>query len=219
MTGDGSVTAGPAVARWRRLVEERLAEADRPPPGSPEDEERLASYADQVEGTGADDPFLDRVLEAARPGTTILDVGAGSGRFALPLLRRGHRVVAVEPRQSLVARLRDGVPETIRHRLVTIGRRWEELDPGGVAAPTVICSYVLPAIPDVTDFLRRLDAAARERVLVYLDAGPAGEPPTHLDLLPVLDELGLDPVDVEIVARPSAPRARWRRVPGAIVGW
>lgn len=207
------------MARWRRLVEARFADADRPPPGSPEDEERLAAYADQVEGTGVEDPFLTRVLEAAPPGTTVLDVGAGSGRFTLPLLRRGRRVVAVEPRTSLLERLRDGVPRAARDRLVTIGRHWEEVDPWQVTAPTVICAYVLPGIPEITAFVRALDAAAERHVLVYLDAGPAGEPPTHLDLVPVLEELEVGPAEVEIVDRPDAPRARWRRVPGAIVSW
>lgn len=212
-----------AAARWRRLVEARLADPDRPPPGTPADDERLAAYAEEVAGTGADDPFLGRVLGVADPGSTIVDVGAGSGRFALPLLRRGFRVVAVEPRGLLRSRL-EARAQGARpgSRLTVIPERWQEVDPGPLAAGVVICTYVLPGIPDIVGFLRRLDAAG-EHVMVYLDAG-AGDAdhagvPTHRDLLPVLAELGLGPVDVEIVERPDAPRGRWRTVPGAILHW
>lgn len=44
-------------------------------------------------------PFLD----ALSPGALILDVGCGSGRDSLAFLRRGFRVVALEPCEALAA--------------------------------------------------------------------------------------------------------------------
>jgi tellurite methyltransferase len=52
--------------------------------------------------TGQSDPFgspspeLDLIIELHSPGCTILDLGCGSGRNALPLARAGLRVTAVD---------------------------------------------------------------------------------------------------------------------------
>jgi SAM-dependent methyltransferase len=40
---------------------------------------------------------LERVLGIATPGATLLDIGAGNGRYAIPLARCGYQIVAVEP--------------------------------------------------------------------------------------------------------------------------
>lgn len=218
---------GEQAERWRRMVQDRLSDPRRASPGTRRDEVRLEAYAREVAATGAQDPFLDRVLERAVPAATVLDVGAGSGRFALPLARQGRRVIAVEPNEQMCSRLERraaaaGLADSIR----VVRARWQDVDPARVEAQVAICAYVLPRIPVVVPFLRRLDAAASEHVLVYLDAAldeelPAGTvpPPTSRELLAVLEEAGLGPVSLEVVDRPTAPRARWRMVPGAIVSW
>lgn len=64
-------------------------------------------------GYGADIP-LWRSL-AAEYGDPVLDVGAGTGRIALDLARRGHRVTALDHDPVLVAELArraDGLPVT-----------------------------------------------------------------------------------------------------------
>src|SRR5579871_354553 len=44
-----------------------------------------------------DDPALDALLALAQPGGTWLDVGAGGGRYALPLALVIREVVALDP--------------------------------------------------------------------------------------------------------------------------
>jgi SAM-dependent methyltransferase len=48
---------------------------------------------------------LWRELAAAHAGQPILDVGAGTGRVALDLARRGHRVIALERDETLAREL------------------------------------------------------------------------------------------------------------------
>jgi SAM-dependent methyltransferase len=46
--------------------------------------------------------FVEKVLRVA-PGATLLDQGAGTGRLAIPLARRGFRVIGVDAAETYVA--------------------------------------------------------------------------------------------------------------------
>jgi SAM-dependent methyltransferase len=50
---------------------------------------------------------LEVVGSLVGPGADVVDFGAGTGRLATPLAGAGHRVVAVEPSASMLARLLD----------------------------------------------------------------------------------------------------------------
>ena len=46
-----------------------------------------------------------------RPGRTVLDIGAGTGKLTRALIPTGARVIAVEPGEQMLAQLRAAVPE------------------------------------------------------------------------------------------------------------
>ena len=58
-----------------------------------------------------DDPVLARLRALARPGDRWLDIGAGAGRYALPLARVVREVVALDPSASMLGALREGARE------------------------------------------------------------------------------------------------------------
>ncbi len=65
-----------------------------------------AAYYDAIHGEGGDD--LDFWLPfAAEHGGPILEVGAGTGRVALPLARAGHAVTALDPSPAMLAIARE----------------------------------------------------------------------------------------------------------------
>jgi SAM-dependent methyltransferase len=80
-------------------------------------------------GAYAEDMSLWRSL-AARQGDPVLDIGAGTGRVALDLARRGHRVTALDSDAELLAELQrraDGLEldtVTADARDFELGRRY-----------------------------------------------------------------------------------------------
>lgn len=212
-----------AARRWERLVRARLAEIEKLKAGAGSLgaefwDRRARRFASRVAGTAGRDPFLARVRRRVGSATTVVDVGAGPGRFALALAPRAHEVIAVDPSREMLSLLRSEARRLGVGNVRTVTGRWEEVEASG---DVVICSYVVPMIPDAAGFCRKLDAAARRRAFVYLNAvsgdvfldpfwrhfhgRPRSPAPTYLDLAAVLSEIGAAP-EIEVVEVPTMTR-------------
>ena len=217
----------PAATRWRKLVRARLAEMERLQPGRGAIgaafwDGRAKRYATRMPpSTATADPFYRRLRRATGRRSTVLDVGAGPGRFTLALAPHVAQVTAVDPSRGMLDICRRQARKLGLDNVACVHGRWEETD---VAPATVaFSSYVLPLIADAPRFLRKLDEAATERAFLYLGAfsldavmdplwrhfhgTPRRPGPTYLDAVDVLRELGLRP-EVEVVEVPS--RARFK---------
>lgn len=217
--------AGVRVAeRWSTLVRARLDEVERLSPdgggiGPDYWDRRAARFARRFSVAGPDDPFLARLSAATEDDDVVVDVGAGPGRYALALAPWVREVVAVDPSPVMLGFLGE---QAARRALDNVSCRvgdWRDVDAAG---EVVVCSYVLPVIPDAAAFVRKLHAAAGRRVFVYLSAASADvlqEPfwryfhgrrrapaPTYLDAVDLVEEeLGVD-VDVEVVEAATVGR-------------
>jgi SAM-dependent methyltransferase len=82
--------------------------AARPPGGGSIAFDRAAGYYDQSRGlpAGVDDQVADRIEAAVGPDARLLELGVGTGRVALPLHRRGRRVVGVDLSLPMLDRYR-----------------------------------------------------------------------------------------------------------------
>ena len=112
------------------------------------------------------DPLLERLYGFAGPGDTVIDVGAGGGRLALPLALRCASVVAVEPSESMAAVLTGQAAESGISNVALVQSTWEDAvtSPGDVA----ICAHVVYTVRDIAGFLEKLDAHARRQVVVIV---------------------------------------------------
>jgi SAM-dependent methyltransferase len=172
---------------------------------------RAKSYREALHQRTDEDPFLVRVRSAADADSTVLDVGAGTGRHTLALAPHVRRVVAIDPSEAMLELLREDLAAEGLRNVETLLCDWmtAEVEP----ADFVLCSHVLYPIADIVPFVRRLDAAARRRVFVYLRSDPMptdmglwsefyGVPlqaqPVHMDLLNVLAQIDIM-ADVEVV--------------------
>jgi SAM-dependent methyltransferase len=120
---------------------------------------------------------LDALLRLARPDERWLDIGAGAGRYALPLALRVAEVIAVEPSASMRNALRAGKSEHGLDNLTLVGAAWPdalaELGEPPVADVAFIAhvGYDIEAIGPFLDAMDR--AAGRMCVAMLTDQSPA----------------------------------------------
>ena len=216
---------GDAAARWRELVRGRLAEIERLTPGAGSLDgpffDRRAKRYDAAVSTAdpSSDPLLRRLLRVAEPSSTAIDVGAGTGRFAIPLAAQLRHVTAVDPSAAMLERLTRGAQERGVGNMTTIRSTWAEAD--AEVADIAFSSFVLTLVPDAVPFVRKLEARARRHVFLYLGAysgdavldplwrhfhgTPRAPGPTYLDALALLRDLGIEP-EVKVVELPNRKR-------------
>ncbi len=171
-------------------------------------------FRDDPDRTG--DAVLDRLRAIARPGDTWLDIGAGAGRYALPLARLVREVIAVEPSDGMRAALGEIAAEHGIENVRTIASRWP-MDAGEApTADVALIAHVGYDIEAIGPFVDAMEAAARRLcVAVLMQRQPSSIadvlwPPVHgeariaLPALPELVELlrgrGREPV-VEVAMR------------------
>ena len=103
-------TEAEALAAWRRLVE-----ADREQVERLREDER-GDYYESVAGSfrpgRRESVEWPLVAAHARPEDTWLDIGAGGGRFAVPLAEIVAHVIAVEPSESMRGALAQAIAES-----------------------------------------------------------------------------------------------------------
>ena len=109
---------------------------------------------------------LDPLVGAGTP-LRVLDVGGGSGMFAVPLARLGHEVTVVDPSADALATLRRradtaGVGERVRG-LQGDGDLLHEVLPtaGGGSYDLALCHFVLEVVDDPAVTLREIAGALR----------------------------------------------------------
>jgi SAM-dependent methyltransferase len=67
---------------------------------------------------------LEHLRAFARPGDRWLDIGAGSGRYALPLALAVGHVIAIDPSPSMLAGLAEGMAEHGIENITLLEARW-----------------------------------------------------------------------------------------------
>jgi SAM-dependent methyltransferase len=197
-------------ARWKQVVEDRATLAHGHPNTDYWDR-RAASFARSTQSRV--DDFL-RILDPyLSPRKTLIDVGAGAGRFATPLAQRLEWVTAVEPSEGM----RSHIPP--RDNMTVIASTWEDAEVA--PADLVICSHVMYGVDDPVPFIQKMERSARDRVFIVMResdlphpaaalrrqlAGEAGPRlPRFSELFMLLVQMGITP-DVDFLAYPSSTR-------------
>jgi molybdenum cofactor cytidylyltransferase len=144
----------------------------------------------RADPTRTDDPILQALLGLVHSGDTWLDVGAGAGRFALPLARAldesGGDVIALDVSPSMLEALREIAEDNAIENVQTVEARWPD-DPAarGLEADVALMAHVGYDVEDIGPFLDAFEAASRRLcVAVLMERAPASAadlfwPPVH----------------------------------------
>jgi SAM-dependent methyltransferase len=157
--------------RANRVQAERLRETDSPDFYAP------VSNLFVADPRRTGEPALDALLASAGADETWLDIGAGAGRYALPLALKVREVVAVEPSGGMRRALRTGMAEHGISNVRVVAGSWpESVDELGdlPAVDVALIAHVSYDIEHVGPFLDAMEAASRLRCMAMLtDTSPA----------------------------------------------
>ncbi len=214
-----------AVERWQEMLDARARQMDaayaRLGRTSADFWNRRArNYHRATKDAVAHDPLFLKLSREVTPQTTVLDVGAGTGRFALALASEAKHVTAVEPNAAMLDYLREDATQQGLKNVSYVQTSWQEA-PTDLGADIVVCSHVLYPIRDIVPFLEKLKAATRHACYIYLRATPLDAlfshiwqhfhgdarslPPGYIDALAVMYDMGIY-ANVEVVTLPNSMR-------------
>ena len=220
MTGPAASDAANVTAagqRWQAMVEAHQAQTQRlrDPAWDAGGDFRPSFVESFRAGRGRWDDAA--VVDAIRPhldaDDTLVDVGAGAGRFALPLAEIVRSVVAVEPSPVMGAALTEDAQKRGISNISLVPARWQELP--DLRGDVLFSSHMIYPLREIEALLGWMTRAARRWAGIAIFAVPPqswiapfwplvhGEerlPAPHFaQLVDVLNDRGRGPVDVTLI--------------------
>jgi len=214
-----------ALERWQAIISARAQQMDAAYAHLGQTstgywDRRARNYHQATKETVVHNPLFLELRAEVTSQTTLLDVGAGTGRFALALAPQAKQIIAVEPNASMLHYLRQEALTRAISNITCIPTTWQDA-PADLQADIVLCSHVLYPIWEIDTFLLKLRAATCRICYIYMRATALDEltadlwqhfhgdkrclPPAYIHALDVMYELGIY-ANVEIVPAPVSPR-------------
>lgn len=214
-----------ALERWHEILDARAKQMDATyaclgRTSADFWERRAKNYHRSTKETVTSDPLFLKLRQAVTPQTTVLDVGAGTGRFALALAPYAQHITAVEPNEAMLNYLQQDAAEEGLTNISYLHTRWQDA-PTDLSADIVLCSHVLYPIWDIDTFVTKLHSATRRACYIYMRAAHFDAStsflwkhfhgaerrfaPGYIHALNVLFEMSIY-ADVEIVRMPGVLR-------------
>src|SRR5438477_3460930 len=136
-----------AIERWNALLSARAQQMDAAymqlgRTSADFWDRRARGFHRSTKDSAAHDPFFLTLRKIVTPQTSVLDVGAGTGRFTLALTPLAKHVTAVEPNSAMLDYLRHDVIEQGLTNISCVQTTWQDA-PEDLSADIVICSHVL----------------------------------------------------------------------------
>ena len=171
--------AADAVRAWAERVRANREQVDRFREASPADFYAPVAGMFRADPRRRDEPTLEALRALVRPTDTVLDIGAGGGRLALPLALETRQVIAIDPSEGMLNVLREGMAEHHIGNVEVIKGRWPEVS-AGIRGDVSLISHIGYDVEEIGPFLDAMESAARRLCVAVLLEQP---PPTEADRL------------------------------------
>ena len=167
-----------AVAAWSDRVRRNREQVERRRVALPARGDFYAPIASwfRADPRREGDATLDALRALVRPDDTVLDIGAGGGRYALPLALHAREVIAVEPSEAMRQVLAEGMAEHGIENIRTVDATWPCDEP--LRADVALISHVGYDIEAFGPFLDAMEEAAGRVCIAALLSRP---PPSRAD--------------------------------------
>ena len=102
------------------------------------------------------------------PDTTILDIGAGAGRLAVPLARIAGKVTAIEPSSGMLGLLVRNAEDAGLDNITGIMKRWEDIEAGvDVGKHDLVLACHSLGMLEIRKALTKMNMLAEKYVCIY----------------------------------------------------
>lgn len=172
-------SAADALRAWADRVRHNREQVDRFREASPTDFYAPVAGMFRADPQRRDEPALEALRALVRPSDTVLDIGAGGGRYALPLALETGEVIALDPSDGMLNVLREGLSEHGIGNVRVVRGRWPQ-DASGLVGDVALISHIGYDVEEIGPFLEAMEAAARRLCVAVLLEQP---PPTEADRL------------------------------------
>jgi len=160
-------TAAHALEAWAERVKANREQAERVREGAPPRDFYAAVASDfRADPRRTNEPALDVLRSLVEPGETWLDIGAGGGRYALPLALLARTVIAIEPSEGMQGVLRAGMAEHGITNIDIVPSRWPMEAPP--TADVALIAHIGYDVEQIGPFLDAMEASARRLCVAVL---------------------------------------------------
>jgi SAM-dependent methyltransferase len=157
---------------WRQLAETRYWRGyNRPEAREQVDawRERAREYDARIQRRWSQpDSTRDWILSHVDADTTALDIGAGTGRWAMLLARHVHSVTAVEPSPAMVKVMGENLAQEGISNVQVIQGSWPDVQVG--PHDVSLCAHGMYSSPDLPAFVRAMVQVTRRTCYLLLRA-------------------------------------------------
>lgn len=106
-------------------------------------QEHAASYDQNSQKPGCFERTLWAISALVRSGDTLLDVGAGTGRFTLPLSRQVRKITALDHAKPMLDVLRAKLEQASIKNVQVVEAAWEDVVIGSSSLSTLLAKLRL----------------------------------------------------------------------------
>ncbi len=101
------------------------------------------------------------------PYETVLDVGAGTGRLAIPMARMARSVTALDQSAGMLACLQENMRTEGLENIQCLQKSWQDLGQDEIAQHDVVLSSNSLGVYDLKEALAKMDSLAKRAVYIF----------------------------------------------------